>query len=83
MSVMKVICALGVMTAAIVLVPVQIIGYLYRRNSYSSLIDTALMIQPTPLSENECPNCGYIPCVESETSLSRISYCETDVKLTH
>ena len=83
MSVMKVICAFGVMTAAIVLVPFQIIKYMYTRSSYSSLISKAMMMPLTPFSENECPDNGYISCVESETSLSRISYPDTDVKMVH
>jgi len=69
MSIIKAIFAFGVMTLAIVLVPIQVAKLLIKRNQYHS-VPSEYMVVVTPVEENSCPNMIYTIVERNDSSRS-------------
>ncbi len=83
MLVAKVLFAFGMMTLAVIILPIQIAKLIYRRAKlYSPIISQSLLLI-TPYSENECPNIVLSMPEKMESGESSVNAIKIEPKATH
>ncbi len=83
MLVTKVLFAFGMMTLAVIILPIQIAKLIYRRAKlYSPIISQSLLLI-TPYSENECPNIVLSMPEKMESGESSVNAIKIEPKATH
>ena len=79
----KVLFALGMMTVAIIILPIQIAKLVYRRaKRYSPTVSQCLLLI-TPFPENECPNIVLTVPEDYEPRDHRNNQIKTEIKAVH
>lgn len=83
MLVTKVLFAFGMMTLAVIILPIQMAKLIYRRAKlYSPIISQSLLLI-TPYSENECPNIVLSMPEKMESGESSVNAIKIEPKATH
>ena len=83
MLVTKVLFAFGMMTLAVIILPIQIAKLIYRRAKLYFPIISQSMLLITPYSENECPGIVLTMPEEREQSESGIKAMNSKIKAVH
>ncbi len=83
MLVTKVLFAFGMMTLAVIILPIQMAKLIYRRAKlYSPIISQSLLLI-TPYSENECPGIVLSMPEKMESGESSVNAIKIEPKATH
>ena len=83
MLVTKVLFAFGMMTLAVIILPIQIAKLIYRRAKLYSPIISQSMLLITPYSENECPGIVLSMPEDLEPRESGVKVIKAEPKVMH